>query len=199
MKQVSVVGGGWSVLHVDLKKLPGVVIAVNDSAVFVPKTPDYVVSMDRKWIENRWGNIVSGQTETYVRRVACKLVKPDPSWMWFHKFENFNDNRPMSPDREVLNGANSGACAVNLAYTMAPDELYLFGFDMRLSPDGKKYWYPQYDWAKKKTSGYNSWPQAFDTYAQQFEQRGCKVFNVSPLSMITSFKKVSAQDLGIGI
>jgi hypothetical protein len=195
---VSIIGGGWSFREVDHSKIPGLIIAVNDGLVYLERRPDCVLSMDRVWTEQRWEQIKTACAQTYIRRNVLKNVRPDPSWTWFHQFENNNDGRALSPDDTVLNGANSGACAVNLAYCLRPKHLYLFGFDMCLSPDGKSHWYPQYSWAKKQGSGYNAWPHDFNLYAQQFKAAGVHVVNVSKYSRIIAFPKVSARELGVG-
>lgn len=194
---VSVIAGGWSFREVDHHKVPGTIIVINDGLVFFERPPDFVCSMDRLWTEERWEHIKEAKRETYIRRNALKRLQPDPSWLWFHKFENNNDGRPFTTVRTHMNGASSGACGLNLAYTMKPTELYMFGFDMCVSPKGEAHWYPQYQWAKKTGTGYNSWPRDFETYALQFMNAGCKVLNVSRYSKITSFRRVSPQELGI--
>lgn len=195
---VSIVAGGWSFREVDHSKIPGQIIAVNDSLVYLERKPDYVLSMDRLWTENRWEQIKTAAAQTFIRRSALKKVYPSPEWTWFHKFENRNDGSPLSPDAVVLNGASSGACAMNLAFCLQPSHLYMFGFDMCLSPDGKAHWYPQYPWAKKEGSGYQSWPHDFNLYAAQFRARGVHVVNVSRYSKIISFPKISAKEMGVG-
>src|SRR4051812_47563396 len=50
---ISVVGAGWSVSQIDLSRIPGEIIAINDSAVHLPRF-DIVVSMDRLWTEHRY-------------------------------------------------------------------------------------------------------------------------------------------------
>lgn len=193
---VSIIGGGWSFREVDHIKVPGELIAINDSLVFLQRRPDYVVSMDRMWTEHRWEHIKQASVETYIRRTVLKNVRPDPSWTWFHTFENVNDGSSLSYHIDQLNGANSGACGVNLAFVKKPKELYLFGFDFCLSPEGQSHWYPQYPWAKKVGSGFNAWPLHFELYRLQFGDM-TKVFNVSAYSKLRSFQRVTPKELGV--
>lgn len=208
---VSVIAGGWSFGQVDHAKVPGEVIAVNDSMIRLKREPDYVVGMDRLWITNRWAQLISLARPSYLRGDACKgaacFDEPWDQWPWLHKFECNTKEPLMSLDPKVLNGGSSGACAVNLAFTFRPAELYLFGFDMCLSPAGRAHWYPPYPWiiAQKGYKGatgakrYAEWASVFSSYAQQFKDLGTKVVNVSPNSLIRDFPRVSAKDLGIAI
>jgi hypothetical protein len=64
-----VVAGGWSVSQVDLSRIPGTIIAINDSAIHLPRF-DIVVSMDRLWTEHRWAELrrCSGRRISAARR-----------------------------------------------------------------------------------------------------------------------------------
>jgi hypothetical protein len=53
-RTISIVGGGWSMLDVNQARIPGEIIAVNDSAFYLKRKPNYIVSMDRLWTEHRW-------------------------------------------------------------------------------------------------------------------------------------------------
>lgn len=56
----------------------------------------------------------------------------------------------MSDKPGVLNGTNSGLCAVNLAYQMRPKVLRLYGMDLKRGPKGERHWYPPYPWNPAK-------------------------------------------------
>lgn len=196
---ISIVGGGWSMLRVDHRKIPGDVIAVNDSVLHLKRQIDNVVSMDRLWTEGRWATLLFRRVKTYVRRSSLKNIPVD-EWAqgeWLHPFECDRFTTKFSETVEALNGRNSGACAMNLAYVLRPRQLFLFGFDMRPSPNNIDYWYPKYEWKGKPTgqAAYSEWARDFKAYADQFKEIGTKVVNVSPTSMITAFERVSPEEV----
>jgi hypothetical protein len=191
---LSILGGGWSAGLIDLKRLPGTVIAVNDSAVFAPKV-DIAITMDRLWAENRYGWLETNHAprKFYVRRSARKNL-PEQLPDWVHVFENDNKSIEFSEVDHTLNGTNSGFCALNLAYLLAADRVVLFGFDMNRSAFGTPYWFPDYPWAKPggaTTSGkYKAWAAQFLYAAQAFKDAGIEVLNASLTSAIDDFQKV---------
>lgn len=201
-KRVSIVAGGWSFEGVDHAKLPGIVIAINDSGIWLNKLPDYILSMDRLWTEGRWERLCGLSIQTYLRRDACKNVLAG-NRPWCRQFNCDIRNQTFSSEYLTLNGDNSGTCGLNLSWQMKPKELFLFGFDMCRSPDGKPYWYPPYAWASSRggTSGgkYKAWAKRMKAAADQFAAIGTRVFNVSPKSAIECFEKVSAKELGIAL
>lgn len=212
---ISIIGGGWSFKSVDECKVPGEVIAINDSAFYLSRrAPNFVVGMDRLWVKHRWfndpmnqGGLVGLSLPTYIRRNVLKNVPwQDRPWGWLHQFDCKIDNPIMSPTANVLNGPNSGHCGINLAFTMRPTELFLFGFDMCRNDKGEAYWFPPYEWVNKpldRAQGatgarrYTEWAKFMRSAADQFKAIGCKVFNVSPLSAIECFEKISARQAGV--
>lgn len=200
---LSVIGGGWSFGEVDHRKVPGTVIAVNDTLLHFRSQIGYVVSMDRLWTENRWESMKARCVTAYLRRSSLKKITVGEMWLpWLHTFECDRMSTTFSNTHTQLNGRNSGACALNLAYTLRPTELYLFGFDMCRDAENKAYWYPGYEWTGKGDKGgtgqrtYEAWATDFAHYAEQFKELGTRVFNVSPSSKITAFERVSAKDIG---
>lgn len=203
-RSITVVGGGWSALHLRLAKLRRPIIAVNDAACFLPIYADIVVSMDRLWTESRWKWLARREGPTWIRASALQniplpeLEKAQNINRWLTRFACDNESSMMIERDEYsqasLNGTNSGMCAVNLAYQMRPDKVYLVGFDMNRSPQGRPYWHAPYPWthhAGATSNGkYADWATQFETIAAQFRAAGIRVFNVSETSAITAFKKI---------
>lgn len=73
------------------------------------------------------GIVVTNQT---------KLIPRAPNWLWYMARENtglhFN---------ALGWNANTGASAINLALLLQPKRIYLLGFDMKLSREGKNNWH----------------------------------------------------------
>jgi hypothetical protein len=187
-KVVSVVAGGYSVRSVDLSKIPGKIIAVNDSVLHLPRW-DAVVSMDRLWTENRMDWLLENQHERpiYLRRGTVPLPLQERQGVYL--YECNNDSVVFGPSPTHLNGTNSGYCALNLAYCLRPEELYLFGFDMRRGPNNEAHWYPDYPWNPKASSSgkLKSWAEEFTIIAEHFHRQKTKVFNVSDRSLLQHF------------
>lgn len=202
---ISVIGGGWSMTEVDHMKIPGEKIAVNDALIHLRCRIDYVLSMDRLWTENRWPHLELLHRPTFVRPGCLKNI-PKPVPYWLNVFGCDINSTYFNDDTHILNGRNSGACAINLAFVLNPRKIYLFGFDMCRSPEGNAYWYPPYPWAaqhgdKGATSvkRYQEWVSDFAHYAQQFKQAGIEVVNVSKHSKILAFPQVSPEEVGCAL
>lgn len=207
---VSVVGGGWSFRKVDHSKVPGIVIAINDAGMLLRRKVDFIVTMDRLWTEHRWTRLDALRVPFYARRSALQNIKDWSSQDWVHRFENTDEpisehENPFSDEVGTLNGNNSGVCGINLAYILRPDLLYLFGFDMSRDADGHPYWYPPYPWVRQhgntkggtKPARYTEWARQFNAIALQFAAVGTTVINVSDVSKINSFRRMTPQEAGM--
>lgn len=190
LETVSVLAGGWSVRGLDLARLPGCVIAVNDAGVLAPRV-DSVVTMDRLWLEWRWNDLNRLQRTTWARP-ACLLNLPGrPPWLKVFACDWQSTEMSATPD--TLNGTNSGLCALNLAYQLRPARVVLFGFDMGRSAKGEAYWYAPYPWRPNggtSNQRYGEWAAQFGPAARAFKARGIEVLNASPTSRIPAFPKV---------
>lgn len=194
MTDMTIIGGGWSVARVDLRRLPGYVIAVNDAALHAPRW-DAVVSMDRLWAENRLAGLLSTAVgQFWIRENALQNLPALRPLVRAFKCDHTTNTFALTDGN--LNGTNSGACALNLAWQMRPSRLFLLGFDMNRSPQGQAYWYPPYPWAGGGISAkkYSGWSRQFGDAARAFKSTGCEVFNVNPLSMVEAFEKISPQE-----
>lgn len=196
-QQVTVLAGGWSASKVDLRKLPGAVIAVNDAAYYAPRW-DICVSMDRMWAENRWALIERSTTRAiFLRRSTMKNVDPK-GLKHVHLFENDHKATVLSDEVGTLHGTNSGFCALNLAYQMRPQKLFLVGFDMALGPRGERHWFPNYPWKNGGGSGAGKlaeWSRQFDTAAIQLERAGIEVAVCSKLSPVKRWARIDPANL----
>lgn len=192
---ICIIGGGSSVKQIDLARLPGAIIGVNDSAIHA--RCNIAVSMDRLWTEYRWPQLRNMRRLAWIRRSALQNL-PE-KWPWLHSFECDNESTEFSESMGVLNGTNSGLCAFNLAYVMRPKQIYLFGFDMKHSKNGEAYWYKNYPWTSPSggtSSGkYSVWAKQFTSAAKKCKVAGIDVFNCSIDSAITDFPKIDAREI----
>lgn len=212
-EDITVVAGGWSVANVPVDQLAGRVIAVNDSALHLPRW-DIAVSMDRLWAEHRldrvlriaWDQVARSDLEgqmrvtmkLWIRENALKNLPKYRATVTAFRCDHETDEFAIDQYRQGvgrLNGRSSGACALNLAWHLRPARLFLLGFDMNRSPRGDPYWYPPYPWSSAggSTSNgkYSAWAKGFDLIRDAFNNIGCPVFNVSPKSAIDVFPKIT--------
>lgn len=196
MLDVTVVGGGWSVQNVLVDRLCGTVIAVNDSAVYLPHW-DHALSMDRLWTEHRLAAVTLRAMENsphgtiWLRRSAVQNFKTLSHLV--RVFDCDHETNAFAAHGDHLNGTHSGACALNLAYQLRPTRLFLLGFDFCRSKDGRAYWYPPYPWTAPRgaTSNgkYESWALQLAPAQAAFARLGCAVYNVSPHSALDLWPK----------
>ena len=113
MSVVTIIAGGWSASLLDLKKLPGTIIAVNDAAYYAPRW-DICVSMDRLWTENRWRLIEATRKPVWLRRAAVKNISAKYNLINFphvHEFYCDHTSTTLSDMPDTLNGTHSGSRA----------------------------------------------------------------------------------------
>lgn len=195
MSVISIIAGGRSFLKIDREKIPGTIIAVNDSA-FNTRC-DIIVSMDRLWTEYRWEELRTLKKPTWIRKSAAQNCKG--SWDGLHIFQGNNTSWQITDTVEDLHGTNSGMCAFNLAYAMKPAKIFLFGFDMGRTIDGLAYWYKPYAWTSPAGSTpnkrYAEWATQWKDASRKCAAAGIKVFNVSIESALRTFPKLKPEDL----
>lgn len=180
MIAITVLAGGWSARRVDLRRLPGTVIAVNDSAIHAPCV-DLVVSMDRLWAENRFAQVSQLGKPLWLRRSTLRNVRWE-TCASVTPFECDHTSTTLSDEPGRLNGTHSGFCAINLAYQLRPQEIYLVGFDGALGPRGERHWFPDYPWkggGGSKPGKLAEWSLQYATAATQMRAAGIDVFHHS--------------------
>ena len=189
MRVISVIACGPSALRCGAKRSPGIRIAVNDAYRYVECS--HVVSMDGRWFENRAADFCDAMSPLlYIRgKTIAKRVKPDGCL--FRTFKCEIEKTEFSESRDQLNGDNSGYCALNLAYIMRPERIYLYGFDMKFQK-GSDHFFGDYPWKGEgcTNSGkkFAKWSAAMSDAARQFDRAGIEVFNTNSASAIKAFK-----------
>lgn len=199
-----IAGGGWSARNVPLDNAACAVIAVNESAHLLPRW-DHAVSMDRLWTEHRIDALQASRThgdfprQVWLRRSAVQNLTP-VQLEGVHVFECDHETDVFSDELEAggkitLNGRNSGACALNLAFHIRPARVFLVGFDMNRDAQGRAYWHPPYPWSSPAGSTsdgkYAAWAREFTHARMRFRLANIPVFNVSPSSAIPDFPKLT--------
>lgn len=190
---ISIIGGGPSAAAVDLQRVPGLVIGVNDA--FTQARCDIILSMDRKWTEYRWPQLMEMQKPTHLRDGTLKKVEGTWPALRIYGCDPRSGVFTDEPDR--LNGSCSGYCAFNLAYKLRPKMVYLFGFDM-IKNKKKPYWWDPYPWSlggATSTGKYKEWVRQFNGAAPQMAAAGIEVINGSLNSAVTAFRREDPRKL----
>lgn len=191
---ISIIAGGWSLKDLGDEgraRIPGMRIGVNDAALRMETAA--AVSMDRLWLEGRWQELKALGRPVYARDTALRNIRGRP--LWLRPFVCNHETDALTDEPAHFNGRNSGMCAVNVAFSMRPERIILWGFDMCASPTGLNYWYPDYPWSKPAAArrpklAYAEWARSFDVIARQCAAAGVALLNASPVSKITSLEKV---------
>lgn len=97
---------------------------------------------------------------------------------------------PLSGDPGALAGRSSGARAMNLAYLLGADPVYLLGFDMR--PNGN--FHDHYAWGVRQ-GHYDAFLPDFEAMSAALLATGRRAFNCSLDSAATVLPKVSIEDV----
>ncbi len=203
---VSIVSGGPSAALVDIAKVPGHVIGVNNAALHMTRI-DSAISMDRRWAEAHfpWFKERAGAVRLWLRPNNISNLRKLPEWQpdWLHVYQCDHKSWRMSDEPGRLNGTNSGGVALNLAYSFKPRKVYLFGFDYT-APNGSHHWFAKGETGRVgdypiHPNRYRNWALEFDAVAPQFSQRGIEVVNVSSISLVRAFRKIAPADYMKGI
>lgn len=199
MRDIIVLAGGPSVAEYNLRWMSkyGILISVNDAALFT--RPQIAFSMDRLWAEHRYKLLLTlGVPEIWLREGCDRnfSINKSNTTIFDNLQHDTTGNRVLTLSRKsrLLHGSNSGVCAINLAYTMRPDRVFLLGFDMQRGDNGEPYWYPEYPWRPNgatKPAKYVEWSREFDEIARQFDEENIPVYNVNHRSKIESFHTIT--------
>lgn len=185
---VSVLACGPSAVDCGAGAAPGYRIAVNDA--FLHFDHDCVLSMDGIWARERVPvHFATAGTPIHLRRSAFKYFPNGrDDYPHINVFDCDNHSDVMSPDRHTLNGRHSGQCALNLAFTMRPRVVFLYGFDLR----EPTHFFGQYEWHRREGNTnseekFRGWADGFHNSAQFFHAAGIQVFNTNKKSRIKAF------------
>lgn len=197
LKSAVIVAGGWSVRPEHIAAVNALrepdIICVND-AVFYFERADCVVTMDRKWLMNRYEEVHARRTFIYHRGGAGAV----PAHVAHCAFANNNLPGAMASAEHPmrLDGNNSGACALNLAFLRRYHRVFLLGFDMQKGPEKQNHFYDNYAWnlGATKPAALKGWSGSFGEAAKQFQRRGMLVYNVNDRSLIRDFPTVSFEE-----
>jgi hypothetical protein len=86
-------------------------------------------------------------------------------------------------------GKNSGYQAINLAYYLNAKTIFLIGFDMKISKNGKRHWFGDHPEPLRNNSPYTKWIEHFEILSKHLAKENVKVINCSLDTAIPYFKR----------
>jgi len=199
-KTIIIIAGGPSVRHYDVQQLKGLgyILAVNDSFIHAPY--DAIVSMDGRWMFNRYKAMREAEAKLFAsHKHFAKWCSAGWVWPGVDLFKVDPDGKGLSNSFDLVHANNSGFMALNLAYLLKPENIFLYGFDLNYDASaGEKteHWYGSYPWRgiEKKPGLYQMWIPNHKIAATQLTQAGIKVFNVSETSKLDCYPKMSFEN-----
>lgn len=205
---IIIVASGSSVKNINLnvmRKFSGkdtFIIAVNGSGSFVPFA-DAWFTLDPWGLDgpqlpkNFKGTLYAAVPQdfgTKFARIEQYKKIPQANITYLHRLISHNYTNVtsetaymlgLSEDTGCISTGNSGYGALNLAYHMKPNNIFLLGFD-----GDTGYWYP----SDKTNRKLNYLPLMMDSAKEQLERNNINVYNVSPHSSINTFEKIPVDE-----
>ncbi len=179
---IYIVGGGASLTGFDFTSLTGkVTIACNKALLFF--RPTYFVYMDDQFYD--W-------YEEQVRSFTGMKF----THSWNKKRDGVTYAKNLGPlglsddfDKGLFHGGNCAYLALNLAYVMGGDPIYLLGIDMCYSNGATHFHdgYPKDDDIGEKR--FEHMMNAFEHGSSLLAEKGVTVYNCSGISRLTCFQR----------
>ena len=187
-----VVGGGPSLKNFDWSRLRGEpVIGINRAYEYCD--PAVIFSMDSRFYANilvgRYGPLARDKFQTYRSGIKVWLdnnATPYREDVFIAKCPG-RDAWPTRVADGLGGGANSGYGALNLAYVLGADPIYLLGFDMHGGPDGRQQWFHTGHPDVRDENVYVQFREAFERIAPRLAVENRTVINLNPDSALTCF------------
>ena len=189
--KVYIVGGGVSLKTLDLSPLQGeFVIAVNN-AFFLHDWMSFCWFGDERWFlynEEKFKGTIGLLSTCNLQFMSHPKISCFPR----RKLQGIESEFPF-----VSWNRNSGGSAINVAYHFGAKQIYLVGFDMKVSSDGQNNFHNDH-LARWSVEGYDPYPgfiKCFNKIAEDAKTLGIEIINTNPDSALECFKKVSFQSL----
>ena len=194
-QDVFVIGGGNSLETFDweLLKPPDVfTIGCNDAYLRGPDICNICFFGDKPWWTKHHRGLESyqGSGKGAVFTHCPQLQKDKTSWLWMM------NRHPRGLHRKSLGwGHNTGIGAVNLALLLGAKRVFLLGFDMHLSKNGKSNWHDN-NLTKSEKRVYPKFIVGFERVAKDLpvEFSGCEIINITDDSDLNMFPKIGVDE-----
>lgn len=182
-----VVGGGASLKGFDFERLRGRghVIAVNNAFQYIPWA-EYCYYADSQWYDWNKDSILNGEfegefvTRSMVKREAVGKIRR----------VGRTNRKALSRTADCLAGFCGGANALNAAYLLGSDPIFLLGFDMILGN-----WHNHHKSPCRPNQHRFKFIPYIEAMAYELKELGCNVYNTNPASALRCFPFIPLEEL----
>ena len=188
-QDVFIIGGGDSLRNFDWNLLLGErTIGCNDAYMLRPTICKLCVFGDVAWFNEHESKLAQyANNGGIVFTNARRLYHTKVPWLWTLQRKSTGLSRS-----KLAWNKNTGASAVNLALILGARRVFLLGFDMHLSKDGKANWHSQLN----KRSNKNVYADFLEGFmhlsiALKSSVFNCEIINVTDNSDLDLFPKVA--------
>lgn len=183
-----IVASGPSAKQIDLEPAKGKVkcIAINTSWQLAPWA-DVLYACDVSW----WREHKSSWPEFKGLKITQDKLANDEFEIFRVICERHHENLVLDRPGQVGWGGNSGFHCINLAIQFGIKKIILVGYDMQLN--GGSHWHGDHPNNMNNPTAANvaRWRKTIDANAPIIKSLGIDVFNVSPVSALVNYPKMS--------
>lgn len=183
-----IVASGPSAKQIDLEPAKGRVkcIAINTSWQLAPWA-DVLYACDVSW----WREHKASWPEFKGLKITQDKLANDEFEIFRVICERHHENLVLDRFGQVGWGGNSGFHCINLAIQFGVKKIILVGYDMQLN--GGSHWHGDHPNNMNNPTAANvaRWRRTIDANAQIIKNLGIAVFNVSPVSALVNYPKMS--------
>ncbi len=187
-QDVFIIGGGHSLEPFDFNLLkPELTIGCNTAYQYGIEICKICFFGDSKWWKEHKERLEQFKGAVFTN--VPQLQKDTTPWLWIMGREQ----RGLSHTALGWNN-NTGAGAVNLALLLGAKKVFLLGFDMHLSKNGKPNWHNQL-LDKPNKNVYLKFIKGFGRLAKDLPEKfpGSEIFNVTDDSSLNLFPKIGVK------
>lgn len=192
-QDVFIIGGGRSLKGFDWNLLKGEnTIGCNDAFKHGNEICKICVFGDSKWFKSSEQELARYKGTVFTN--SLQLQRTRLSWLWTMPREFFG----LHEDALGWNN-NTGALAINLAVLLGAKRIFLLGFDMHLSRDGRPNWHDS-RLEKPNASIYSKFLEGFKKLAADLKKKfpNVEVVNITDKSSLNSFPKIGVKEFWKG-
>lgn len=187
-KDVFIIGGGDSLRNFDWNLLISErTIGCNDAFLLGEKICKICIFGDASWFRKHEKELANYKGIVFTN--AAQLYRTRLSWLWTAQ----RKVRGLSK-RCIAWNDSTGAAAVNLALLLGAKRIFLLGFDMRISKEGKNNWHSKTE-SNLKRNKYEKFILGFTRLKLDLKKEfpGCEIINVTDDSNLDVFQKIGCK------
>ena len=192
-EDVYIIGGGTSLESFNWNLLKSkLTIGCNDAFLHGKDICKICIFGDTKWFLANQEKLELYDGAVFTN--CGKLYKSKIPWLWSMS----RISRGLSQKALAWN-KNTGALAIHLSLLLGAKKVYLLGFDMKLSKNGKANWHPNHI-DKPNKDIYPEFIKGCENLKKALPKEfpGVEIFNVTDDSDLNVFPKISAKEFWKG-